>query len=585
MATRFRTILLGLVVASSLGFFSIGQAAPPRSGVVHPTVDRLFVTGDADESIKVWILFDPSDKGVASRQARDQAISRLTTTYNVKATARRQMRRTAAGLFDVHDLPVSRGYVDQIRGIGAEVKVVSRWLNGVSAMVTRGQLAELEALPFVRRIQPVRRGRGIEPVFVGQDHAPPAAGPTAGPPPFWGAATGQLSQINLTSVHDAGFTGLGVVVGILDTGFKRTHEAFNVLGHVVNIVAEWDFVSNDGNTSFEMGDPPNQHSHGTYILGVLGAYWPGSLVGGAYDASFILCKTEDTEGEYMGEEDNYVGGLEFIEANGGDMATSSLGYIDWYTQADLDGLTAVTTIAVNIATANGLYCCTAAGNGGHDADPATSTLLAPADALQVITCGAVDDLGVIAGFSSDGPSADGRAKPEVLAQGVSTQTVSPSDDMMLTGVSGTSLSTPVVASAVACLIQAHPDWTVQQMRTYLFDSASESVAGTAPDPLFVLGYGIVDALGTLAGDCDGNGIADAVDLAAGTLPDCDGNAIPDGCDIAIGNASDADGNGVPDVCDVQGTIPAVSQWGVVVLMLLVLTVGSVFFSRRRFAIG
>lgn len=580
MSTVFRSTLLGMLMVFSVGPAHNGQAAPIR-GAIHPSVDRLFVSGDADERVKVWILFDPNDKGVASHQAQEQAIAQLRATYNLKAKTRRQLRRTAPGLFDVHDLPVVPRYVDQIRATGAEVKVISCWLNGVSALVTRGQLADLGRLPFVDRIQPVRRGRAIDPVAVGQDHAPPATNATGGPPPFWGAATGQLSQINLTAVHDLGFTAAGVVVGILDTGFKRTHDAFNVPGHVVNVVAEWDFVNNDPNTSLEMGDPPNQHSHGTYILGVLGAYSPGSLVGGAYDASFVLCKTEDTTGEYMGEEDNYVGGLEFIEANGGDMATSSLGYIDWYTQGDLDGLTAVTTIAVNIATANGLYCCTAAGNGGHDADPATSALLAPADALQVISCGAVDDLGVIASFSSDGPTADGRLKPEVLAQGVNTQTVSPSDDTLLTGVSGTSLSTPVVASAVACLIQAHPDWTVEQMRTYLFANASESAAGNGPDPMFVLGYGIVDALGALAADCDGNGIADSADIAAGTLPDCNANGIPDGCDIAFGNTADADGNGVPDVCDSQGTIPAVSQWGVVVMALLVLAAGSIFFPRRR----
>lgn len=116
-----------------------------------------------------------------------------------------------------------------------------------------------------------------------------------------------------------------------------------------------------------------QHWHGTAILGTIGAYKPDTLIGGAYDAAFYLAKTEDITREEPIEEDFYVAGLQWIEANGADLATSSLGYIDWYTQDDLDGETATTTIAVNIATANGLACCTAAGNGGHDNAPAPRT--------------------------------------------------------------------------------------------------------------------------------------------------------------------------------------------------------------------
>ena len=240
--------------------------------------------------------------------------------------------------------------------------------------------------------------------------------------------------------------------------------------------------------------PSSQHNHGTMILGCIGSYQPGELVGGAYDASFVLAKTEDTSGEYEAEEDNYVAGLQFIEANGADMATSSLGYIDWYTQSQLDGETAVTTIAMNIANSNGLHVCTAAGNEYHDSDPATSSLIAPSDAYRVITCGATDLGGSITSFSSEGPTADGRVKPEVLACGSSTDTVSPSSDTGYTTADGTSLSTPLVACAVACLIEAHPEWTVDELRDALFQTADDYVANGTHDPLFVRGYGVVNAL-------------------------------------------------------------------------------------------
>ena len=230
------------------------------------------------------------------------------------------------------------------------------------------------------------------------------------------------------------------------------------------------------------------------VLSTIAAYLPNSLVGGAYDASFVLAKTEDIGSETQVEEDFYVAGLQFIEAQGGDVATSSLGYIDWYSQAQLDGATAVTTKAVNIATQNGVFCCTAAGNSGNDSDPGTSHLIAPADAFEVLTCGAVDITDVLASFSSDGATADGRLKPELLALGVSTSAVSPSDTSSFVTVSGTSLSTPLVASAVACLAGAHPTWSVATMRNQLFTTAT-SIGAPVPDPLFVAGYGLVNALG------------------------------------------------------------------------------------------
>lgn len=232
----------------------------------------------------------------------------------------------------------------------------------------------------------------------------------------------------------------------------------------------------------------------------------------------MLAKTEDVSSETPAEEDFYAAGIEFIEAEGADLATSSLGYIDWYTQADLDGLTAVTTVAVNLATANGLVCITAAGNSGFDADPATSSIIAPADSFDVISCGAVDGAGTIASFSSSGPAADGRLKPEVLAWGVGTATVHSTNATGTSAVSGTSLSTPLVASAVACILQARPDYSVAQLREALFASASRSDAdGLHPDPLFVLGHGVINAFktatrGRTAADLNLDGHVDGADL-------------------------------------------------------------------------
>ncbi|MHC4082552.1 MAG: S8 family serine peptidase, partial [Planctomycetota bacterium] len=397
-------------------------------------VQTVVAPPEAGEPAKSWVYF--TDKGCPTQVDYDAAIADVAATYDARAVDRRLKRRTVPGLFDVHDLPVPDEYVMAVRAIGVEPIVVSRWLNAVSVRISAAQAKAIAELPFVERIEPVRRGRRIEPRV--EDEAPQAA---AAAGTFYGLSQEQLAQINLITLHDQGFTGDGVVVGVLDTGFKRTHLAFNQLDHPLHVIAEWDFVSGDPDAGFDPDDAPSQHNHGTWILGVLAAYMPGELVGGAYDASYILAKTEDVSGEYPAEEDLYVAGLEFIEANGGDLATSSLGYIDWYEYADLDGLTAVTTIAVNMATANGLICCTAMGNGGRDSD--LPTLIAPSDAFDVISCGAVRADGILADFSSGGPTADGRLKPEVLALGVGASSVdNATDDGYDTGLNGTSLSTP-----------------------------------------------------------------------------------------------------------------------------------------------
>lgn len=463
-------------------------------------------TNTLAEQPRHWIYF--ADKGVAP-QNLTAALADAQSTYNPHALARRQVRRTLPGLIDTRDLPLHAADLESIHGLGLRIVHHSRWLNAVSVEGDAAAIAGAALLPRVIRIEPVRQGvRRGEP-------APKVIADEPGIATDYGASAAQIQQIGLNTVHDLGFTGQGVIVGILDTGFVLTHQSFNQAGHAFNVVAAHDFVNDDADVGIEPGDHPDQHMHGTLIAGVLGAYEPGRLVGGAFDARFVLCKTEDVSREVPIEEDDYVAGLEFAEANGADVCTSSLGYIDWYTQADLDGATAVTTIAVNIATANGVLCCTAAGNEGHDANPATSHLIAPADALDVFTCGAADGDGNIAGFSSDGPTADGRTKPEVLARGVSTLTVWPRDNVNLATASGTSLSTPLVASAIACLSQARPWWSVARMRAAVLHSASDYAANNASDPTFVRGYGFVNALAALNMDCladyNGDTVADFFD--------------------------------------------------------------------------
>ena len=174
------------------------------------------------------------------------------------------------------------------------------------------------------------------------------------------------------------------------------------------------------------------------------------------------------------------------------------------------------------------------------------------DAYEVITCGAVNSFGGVASFSVDGPTADGRVKPEVLAFGVGTATVDANDDAAYVGASGTSMSTPLVASAVVLLVQAHPDWTVAQIRTALTLTSNYYTANGTYDPTYVRGYGIIDALAANdmpmgGGDREPDGDLDLLDFAG--FQSCfsgDGNNYPDdpSCSVA-----DFDGDGDVDSVD------------------------------------
>ncbi|UCF67911.1 MAG: S8 family serine peptidase, partial [Acidobacteriota bacterium] len=520
-----------------------------------PGLGPIFEQAGPEGRVKLWVIVQ-RDKGLATPNERARALDAFARTYDPHAIERRRLRRSRPGLFDVDDLPIPATWVEAIRVTGAEIVVESRWTPGVSAWVTRDELIHLASLPFVERLQPVARGGRRLPLDPVEPIAPSPSASAKSLVGFYGEAEEQLGQIGLIALHDRGYTGAGVRIGVLDTGYRRTHEVFNDPAHSLEVIAEWDFVNDDPNTAPELGDEWNQHEHGTVILGAIAAYQPNVLVGSAPDAAFILAKVEDVLAEYPLEEDWFAAGLEFIEQHGGDLATSSVVIFDHYSQQELDGQTSVMARAINTATDNGLHVCQGVGNNGHDADPATSTLVTPADAFRAITVGSVDDAGATAWFTSDGPTADGRQKPEVLARGVNTRTVSPWLDSGTDGRDGASMATPLVCGAVACLVQAHPSWSVEQLRTHLFLHSSRYLALGEPDPLFVDGFGIADALAANEEDCNGNGTADPIDLASGASGDCNGNALPDECDVASLHSADAAADGLPDECTECSTGPA-----------------------------
>ena len=425
-----------------------------------------------------------------------------TTPAKLGITERSLWRRSkvlpADRVVDALDLPIDETVLEHIRSTGARLRTTSRWLNAVSVEATPLQARALASLPSVQRITPVeiyrRRIDDAVPAFPDVSLDKHMSGASLD----YGSSFTQLNLIKVPPLHDAMINGCGVIVGMLDDGYNnhRSHEA-TAANHVL---AEHDFIQGDDNTSIALGESPGQGDHGMYTYSALSGYREGALIGPAYGSSYLLAKTEITATETRIEEDLYVQGLEWLEQQGADVVSSSLGYIDWYTYAQLDGNTAVTTQAARIATRKGVLLVTAMGNENWyqsgNSGP-TGTLIAPADADSIISVGAISAGYALASFSSTGPTADGRIKPEVVAQGINVTCALPTSSNGYTFMNGTSLSTPLTAGVAALVLSAHADLTPAEVREAIIATAIQINDGTPKSAIYpnnFYGYGVVDAL-------------------------------------------------------------------------------------------
>ena len=455
--------------------------AGPAAGQGRVIAADTYTIGSRENGrLRAWVFFSHKPRSLAL------ANDRFSVTEAARERRQRRGSLTAEELREL-DLSVSLDFLLHIRETGAKVRRVSRWLNAVSVEATPEQLLAIADLSFVKSIQPLRR-TGLPPL-------PPETGPPelnkssgAGNTHLdYGPSLAQSALIKVPKVHEMGYSGKGITVLMLDTGFYQGHVAVDP----ARILAQYDFLFDDGNTEDEnIADTTsfgNQQNHGTYTYSALGGYAPGALIGPGFEVEYLLAKTESYLNEDRSEEDNYVAGLEWGAGLGAHIVSSSLGYLDWYTFDSLDGQTAVTTRAVRIATRLGLVVVTAAGNARNDPAWWGGHIIAPADADSILAVGAVDGNGFLASFSSLGPTFDGRIKPDVTALGVGVFAASAAGPTTYKYVGGTSLSTPLVAGSVALLLQAHPDWKPADVWNALRFTASQS---GAPDN--AQGWGIID---------------------------------------------------------------------------------------------
>ncbi|MBU0740889.1 S8 family serine peptidase [bacterium] len=487
-----RTIRLtaAVLLVASMGFALSADAAD------RPTVtkyleraldDASYPHRDADGRLAVWVYF--RDKGLDGPSLA-AALNRAEDDLSDRAARRRAKMTTVKGarLVDATDLPLHRPYLDAVSATGARLRRESRWLNAASFGATPAEIDDIARLPQVAKVDLVNMFRRdevpVRPEDVASREARNAELQATGADRWdlaYGGTLAELEQINVPPLHDEGITGAGVLIGMLDTGFRTTHVALAP----VTVIASWDFVNDDGDVDNQPGDPSNANDHGTKTMSTIMGYAPGAHVGPAFGAQVVLAKTEDVSQEVPIEEDNWVAGIEWLDTYGIDVATSSLGYIDWYVFSDLDGNTAACTIAADLAVGKGIAVCNSAGN---ERGTIWDHIITPADGDSVIAAGAVTSSGSYAYFSSPGPSYDGRIKPDVCALGSGNHVVSSTDDTSYTSASGTSFSGPLTAGVATLVLSRVPTLTPMQVRDAMRETASQAAT---PDNDY--GWGILDA--------------------------------------------------------------------------------------------
>lgn len=441
--------------------------------------------------------------GVASQAQFSKYIVRFKdkagTPFNINnpsqyLSGRSIQRRVKQNIaIDSTDLPITPRYLDSVK-LAGNVTILnkSKWLNEVCIQTTdAAALAKINSFPFVISSSPVKRiQEGNKEITqtrnkfneeISQTNTATQTSKTNGDVLNYGNSLAQIHIHEGEFLHNKGFKGEGMLMAIFDGGFRNylTVTAFDSARNNNQIVETYDFVQNE--TSVNEDDP-----HGMYCFSIIAANWPGQLVGSCTKAKYYLYRTEDVATEFPIEEQNWAAAAERADSIGVDVFSTSLGYSTFdnpvfnHTYADMNGKITIIARANTMAARKGIISVVAAGNDGNNAWHFIAT---PADADSIVTTGAVNTSGVVAGFSSYGPTSDGRVKPTVASVGQGTAIAGLNN--LPTFGNGTSFATPNLAGLITCLWQAFPEFTNMQIIEAV--KRSSSIYTTPNDRI---GYGI-----------------------------------------------------------------------------------------------
>lgn len=389
-------------------------------------------------------------------------------------------RRSRQGLaVDSTDLPICGSYVRRIVELGVKPVAHGKWENFLTvACADTAWLAAARDLPFVKRIEFVW-GKPLFPQDVATQREELTNQLTHYPDSLYGAATRQIRLLQGHRLHEAGFRGQGMTIAVIDAGFHNA-DRMEALRNA-HILGCKDFVN-------PAGDAYGEGSHGLSVLSCMAMNRPNQMVGTAPEASFWLLRSEDESSEQLVEQDYWAQAVEFADSVGVDVVNTSLGYYnfdnsDWnYAYRHLNGHYALMSRQASRMVDKGMVLVCSAGNSGSGS---WKKITPPADALDVLTVGAVDKEGILASFSSIGNTADGRIKPDVMALGEMTAIIRA--DGSQGRANGTSYSSPIICGMVTCLWQALPQLTARQLIDLVRQSGNRV---EYPDNIY--GYGIPD---------------------------------------------------------------------------------------------
>ncbi len=419
--------------------------------------------------------------------------------HTQRALERRQRVFPDKPVLTLSDAPLYKPYLDSLTATGAALLLRVRWQNYAVVRCDSATAARIARQSFVRAVQ-----QTTSRLYPASTHETATIQAPAASAAFLqcGNLAGALSQQQLSTIaipelHAMGITGKGVCIGFADAGFRwRTHNAINS----ARVLAEYDFIFGDSTTSNESSDISGQDAHGTEVFStVAGLDLKNGFTGAAPQAEFLLAKTEDTRFERVIEQDNFAAALEWMESQGADIISASLGYFTFdtttvreesYSYSELDGKTTIAARAVNNAAARGVLSLNAAGNDG----PRERSIGSPGDADSSFTVAAVraDSVLLPAKFTSRGPRGDGKLKPDIAAQGQNIVCASTSSPTSYQTANGTSLATPLMSGGAALLLSAFPElppWTIRSLLT--------STASQATKPDSALGYGTANVLAAM----------------------------------------------------------------------------------------
>jgi len=388
-----------------------------------------------------------------NKQGTTGAISDPLTYLSTRSVERKNKQNI---LIDSLDLPVSQAYLDQIKMQGAEIIFTSKWMNAVYVKATTSQYNAISSLPFINgsvntfRISDKKNTQTISAAMQ-QNYA-----------------AYYSDYIGITQMHQMGITGKNVLIAITDSGFPGT-DTLTTFKHLWNnnqIDYYFDVADNES-------DIFNDDNHGTYILSVLAAQ-SSNYTGIVPDANYILLRTEVAATESTLEEYNWLRAAEIADSCGADIVSVSLGYTTFdnsatnYTYADMNGQTSIISRAADIAYEKGMVVVCSAGNDGNTSWKYIGT---PADARNVLAVGSVDMNNSKSAFSSVGPTADGRMKPDLCAPGSNIYCIKPDGTFLI--ANGTSLATPMISGLVAGIKESFPDLTNDELKALLFQSCDQ----------------------------------------------------------------------------------------------------------------